>query len=97
MPVKINNLTNRPVSLRLKSGATLHIAPRQISGECMEGDVRNNHIIQKLLARHVLSMLTVKSQKKKIKSPKTASQKEKTELSKKSSQKKKTVSTKDKN
>ncbi len=72
---RIKNLTNRPVLLRLNSGATLHIAPHQISGDCMEVEVRNNQIIQKLLARQVLSIHTVKSQKKKTESSKTVSQK----------------------
>ncbi len=82
MSFKIKNLTNRPVLLRLNSGSTLHIAPRQMSGECTDGDVRNNHMIQKLLDRRVLSMLTVKSQKKKTESPKTESLKKKTESAK---------------
>lgn len=95
--VSLKSLSNEPVFLRFNSGVTVHIAPHQISREIMEGDIWNNHMIQKLLDRGVLSEVRLESQKKKIKSPKTASQKEKTEVSKKSSQKKKTVSTKDKN
>ena len=70
MSVKMKNLTIRPVLLRLNSGSTLHIAPRQMSGECTDGDVRNNDMIQKLLERRVLSIFPAKSQKKKTSSAK---------------------------
>lgn len=76
------NCTNRPVLLRLNSGSTMHIAPNQVSGECTEGDVRNNPIIQKLLDRRVLSVHTVKSQKKQTESPKKVTTKKKTESAK---------------
>ncbi len=70
MSVKFENLTNRPVLLRLNSGSTLHIAPRQVSAECMDGDVQNNQMLQKLLGRRVLSRLPVKSKQKKKESAK---------------------------
>ncbi len=68
MPVIIKNLTNRPVLLRLNSGSTLHIAPRQISGECADGDIQNNPMVEKLQQRLVISLEPIKAPKKKTES-----------------------------
>ncbi len=56
MSVKIENLTNRPVLLRLNSGRTLHLAPRATSSEIGGVEVNKNDKAQKLLARHVIAL-----------------------------------------
>ena len=56
MPVKIENLTNRPVLLRLNSGQTLHLAPRIATTEIMEVEVKGNTRLQKLQERHVIAL-----------------------------------------
>ena len=54
MPVEIENMTNRPVLLRLNSGTTLHLAPLSTSSEIMDDEVVNNAKVQKLLDRRVI-------------------------------------------
>ena len=56
MPVKIENITSRPVLLRLNSGQTLHLAPRTTSKEVREVEVSNNARVQKLRDRHVIAL-----------------------------------------
>ncbi len=56
MPVKIENLTTRPVLLRLNSGQTLHLAPRTISAEVYDVEVENNPKVQKLQDRCVIDL-----------------------------------------
>ena len=48
MSFKIENLTTRPVLLRLNSGQTLHLAPRTISAELIDVEVENNPKVLKL-------------------------------------------------
>ena len=88
--VSLKNLSNRPVLLRLNSGETLHIAPRQLSGEITEGEILNNQMIKKLVKRSVITKLETKNQKKKSESSKIKSQKKKTVATKKVSPQKKT-------
>ena len=54
--VKIENLTNRLVSLRLNNGKTLHLQPRMVVTEIGEAQVANNSKIQKLQERHVIAL-----------------------------------------
>jgi len=56
MPVKIQNLSNRPVLLRLNSGQTLHIDPRKTSGEVMNVEVERNTKVDKLVARRIIAL-----------------------------------------
>jgi hypothetical protein len=94
--VSLKNLSNRPVLLRLNSGETLHLAPRQISREITKGEILNNQMIQKLVERGVIPEPETESKKKKAESLKKISPKKKAGSSKKASLKKKAVSTKDK-
>lgn len=56
MSVKIENLTNRPVLLRLNSGQTLHLAPSTTSIEIMDTEVKSNSKVQKLQERRVITL-----------------------------------------
>ncbi len=56
MPVKIENLTNRPVLLTLASGQTLRLSPGEISAKLGEVEVKNNPKIQKLQERRVIGL-----------------------------------------
>ncbi len=60
MRVKIENLTNRPVLLRLNSGQSLHLAPRITSTEIMGVEVSNNAKVEKLEGRCVVALHEVK-------------------------------------
>ena len=64
MPVKIQNLTNRPVLLRLNSGQTLHLAPRTTSSEIREVEVKSNSKVQKLEGRRVIALHKVEEEKR---------------------------------
>jgi len=64
MPVTIENLTNRPVLLRLNSGQTLHLAPRTTSGEIREVEVKGNAKAQKLLDRRVIALHKIEEKKR---------------------------------
>ncbi len=54
MPVKIKNLTKRPVLLRLNSGQTLHLAPESISAEIHDHEINGNIKANKLKDRNVI-------------------------------------------
>jgi hypothetical protein len=54
--VKIENLTNRLVSLRLNSGTTLHLPPRATSPELVNAEVQSNAEAQKLQERQVIAL-----------------------------------------
>ena len=56
MPVTIKNLTQRPVLIRLNSGATLHLAPAAISAAIPDGERVRNAKIEKLVKRRVISL-----------------------------------------
>jgi len=56
MPVKIENLTMKPVLLRLNSGKTLHISPRTTSIEIMDVEVKDNTMVQKLQGQCVVAL-----------------------------------------
>ncbi|MCP4428740.1 MAG: hypothetical protein GY803_30005 [Chloroflexi bacterium] len=78
MPVKIENITSRPVLLRLNSGQTLHLAPRKTSEEIREVEVSNNAKVQKLQERHVIALRKAPKPKKRAgRRAKSSPQKEK--------------------
>lgn len=54
--VKIENLTNRLVSLRLNNGKTLHLPPRMVSAELVEAQVAHNDKVVKLQERRVIAL-----------------------------------------
>jgi hypothetical protein len=56
MSCKIENLTMRPVLLSLTSGPTLRLAPRAISPELREVEVKNNLKVQKLQERRIIRL-----------------------------------------
>ncbi len=56
MRVKIQNLSNRPVLLRLNSGQTLHIDPRKTSEEVLDVEIERNAKASKLVARRVIAL-----------------------------------------
>ena len=56
MPVNIENLTSRPVLLRLNSGRTLHLAPGATSSEIRGVEVNKNDKVKKLRARRVIAL-----------------------------------------
>ncbi len=56
MPVEIENLTNRPVLLRLNSGNTMHLAPCTTSTQILDVEVNNNSKVQKLQDRKVIAL-----------------------------------------
>lgn len=60
MSIKIENLINRPVLLRLNSGQTLHLAPRTTSKEIMEVEVQGNSKVQKLQGMNLIILHEVK-------------------------------------
>lgn len=60
MNVKIENLTNRPVLLRLNSGQSLHLSPRITSAEILDVEVRNNAKVKKLQNRHIIALHVAK-------------------------------------
>jgi hypothetical protein len=60
--VKITNLTNRLVSLRLNNGKTLHLPPQTASGELVEAQVEHNAKVAKLRECHVIGLSDVRSQ-----------------------------------
>jgi hypothetical protein len=60
MPVRVRNLTHRPVLIRLNSGTTLHIAPAACSDEVADGERVRNAKIEKLLKRRVISLIEQK-------------------------------------
>ena len=58
MSVKIQNLTNRPVLLRLNSGRTLHLTPRATSRELRDVEVEGTAKvkIEKLARKGVIAL-----------------------------------------
>ena len=56
MSVEIQNLTSRPVLLRLNSGKTLHLMSRATSTGIVGAEVNNNIKVQKLQDRHIISL-----------------------------------------
>ena len=57
MPLKVKNLTPRPVIFRLNSGGTLHLPPSATSSDIQDVEVKNNAKVQKLVQRNVISLL----------------------------------------
>ena len=64
MPVKIENLANRPVLLRLNSGQTLHLDPRRTSAEVLDVEVERNAKVKKLEGRRVILLHKVEEKKR---------------------------------
>ena len=56
MNVKVKNLTNRPVLLRLNSGRSLHLAPRAVSHDIRAAEVDGNGKAEKLRARRIIAI-----------------------------------------
>jgi len=56
MGFKITNASNGPVLIRLRSGATLHLAPGEQSPELEGPEVRNNPRLEPLLARRLVTL-----------------------------------------
>ncbi len=83
MSVKIENLTNRPLSLRLNSGQSLHLSPRITSSEILEIEVMNNTKVQKLQNRHVIALHEVKKKVQSFAAPKPKEEKMKSAKGKK--------------
>lgn len=60
MPVEIKNLTQRPVLMRLNSGASLHLSPGMISDEIVDEEVTRNTKVKKLQDRRIIALIDVK-------------------------------------
>ncbi|MDH4187944.1 MAG: hypothetical protein OEV08_13200 [Nitrospira sp.] len=60
MPVEIKNMTQRPVFMRLNSGASLHLSPGMTSQEIVDEEVTRNAKVEKLQGRHVIALTEVK-------------------------------------
>lgn len=54
--VKIQNLTNRLVSLRLNNGKTLHLPPHMVSAELIEAQVARNDKVAKLREHRIIAL-----------------------------------------
>lgn len=52
----IVNLSNRPVSIRLNTGATRHIAPRASLAGIVSGEINDNARIDKLARQRVIAV-----------------------------------------
>ena len=63
MPVKIQNLTNRPVLFRLNNGRTLHLPPQFVSHEINDAQILNNSKIKKLEERRIIVLHPVAEKK----------------------------------
>ena len=86
MSVVIENLTSRPVLLRLNSGKTLHVTSRATSTEIGDAEVNNNTKVRKLRDRHVISLHEVG---KRVRSAAPKKEKQKSEKEESESTKKK--------
>ncbi|HEX2086382.1 MAG TPA: hypothetical protein VHF89_11915 [Solirubrobacteraceae bacterium] len=56
MPVRLENLTSRPVLLVLASGDTLRISPREVSETVDDVEVAENRAVDKLVTRGVIAV-----------------------------------------
>jgi hypothetical protein len=56
MGAKITNASSGPVQIRLRSGATLHLAPGEQSPELEDPEVRNNPRLDALVARRLVTL-----------------------------------------
>ncbi len=79
MSGKIENRTRRPVSLRLNSGKTVHIAPGGAL-EVEDVEVENNAKVKKLEDRRVIARIKAKKEKQQSARP---NKEEKTKSTKK--------------
>jgi hypothetical protein len=61
--MKIANLSNRPVVVRLNTGRTLHLAPRAESEEVHESEVSGNQKLRKLSAHRLIEVQKTEAQK----------------------------------
>lgn len=77
MSIQIQNLTNRPVLLRLNSGQTLHIGPLQASGALSDVEVESNTIVEKLKDKHIIAIkATKKAEESRVSAPSEAEKNE---------------------
>jgi len=54
MPVVIENLTNRPILLRLNSGKSLNIRPRRTSVEISSAEIKGNLSFRELIVNNAI-------------------------------------------
>jgi len=59
--VRIENLTNRLVSLRLNNGKTLHLPPRMVFTEVSDAQIANNAKVAKLRDRRIIALADTKA------------------------------------
>jgi hypothetical protein len=69
MPVEIKNLTQRPVLMRLNSGASLHLSPGMTSHEIVDEEVSHNEKVEKLQDRHVIALIKLKPKAQEVAAP----------------------------
>jgi hypothetical protein len=69
MPVEIKNLTQRPVLMRLNSGASLHLSPGMTSHEIVDEEVTRNGKVEKLQGRRTIALIEVKHKVQKAEAP----------------------------
>jgi hypothetical protein len=62
MSVTLQNLTDKPVWLRLNSGASLSILPNASAPPVSEGEVDGNDKLQKLIEQRVIRRLHVEGE-----------------------------------
>jgi hypothetical protein len=72
MPVEIKNLTQRPVLMRLNSGATLHLSPGMTSDAIVEEEIDRNEKVAKLQSRHVIALTEAEAKAHKVARARTA-------------------------
>jgi hypothetical protein len=59
LPIQITNSSDGPVLIRLRSGATVHLATGERSPELADSEVRNNPRIEPLLERRLIAVREV--------------------------------------
>jgi hypothetical protein len=57
LPIRIKNLTLRPVIVPLNSGTNLRLSPGEASGDVQEVELKENPKVDKLLSRRVIAVL----------------------------------------
>ena len=56
MPVAIRNLSSRPLTIPLNSGANLRLAPGEVSQKILDVEVKDNSKIDKLLSQRAIDV-----------------------------------------
>lgn len=62
MPVKITNMTNRPVMIRLNSGRICYLGGKDASEDIIEPEVLNNHKLNRLQTRNIIRLEEMKKE-----------------------------------